>query len=57
MPDSFEIIFASRDCFLVLLLAGWRFPGDVAEPMRGGHGEYTVILWRPAEQNVPQPGR
>jgi hypothetical protein len=41
-----ECILAPRDAWLALLAAGWRFPEDIAQPMRGPHGAWSVLLWR-----------
>lgn len=44
-PKEYEAIYAPVGRFLPLLAAGWRLQ-DVAEPMRGHHGVYSVLLWR-----------
>lgn len=41
-----EVLYAPRDGFVALLADGWRFPGLVAEPMRGPHEHYSVLLVR-----------
>mgnify|MGYP006436176853 CR=1 FL=1 len=41
-----DVIFAPRNVFLAYLAAGWRFANNVAEPMPGAHGDYSVILER-----------
>lgn len=43
-----DIIFAPRDGFLPYLAAGWRFACDIAEPMIGSHGAWSVCLEREA---------
>ena len=42
------LIFAPRDAFLPYLAAGWRFANDIAQPMPGSHGAWSVMLERPA---------
>ncbi len=41
------VIIAPLDGWLILLAQGWRFCGDVAEPMPGGHGRYSTMMWKP----------
>lgn len=43
-----EIIYAKLDSFVLKLAQGWRFQ-LVVEPMYAHHGEYAVLMWRPAE--------
>lgn len=42
-----DFLYAPRDHFLALLCQGWRLP-FVVEPMEAHHGDYAVLLWRPA---------
>lgn len=42
---SIEATYAPVNCYLVLLLQGWRLP-DVVEPMEGHHGHYSILLTR-----------
>jgi hypothetical protein len=41
-----ECVIVPRDGWLGWLAAGWRFPGDVAAPMQGPHGAWSVLLCR-----------
>jgi len=41
------VIYAPITGFLAYLADGWRLQ-DVAEPMAGHHGAYSVLLWRDA---------
>lgn len=41
-----EFIYAPVRGFLPFLARGWRLQ-DVAEPMQGHHGRYSILLWRP----------
>ena len=43
-----ETIYAPRHKFLAFLAAGWRFVNDVAEPMPGHHGTYSILMEREA---------
>lgn len=46
--DSYEILFAPRDCFLCLLADGWCLP-FIVEPMMAHHGHYAVLMTRGAD--------
>lgn len=41
-------IYAPINRFLMKLHAGWQLP-DVAEPMIGHHGNYSMLMWRSDE--------
>jgi len=45
MTDGY-VIFASRYAFLAYLADGWRFVNDIAQPMPGSHGAWSVMLER-----------
>lgn len=45
---NFDSIFAPLESWLVLLADGWRFVGDIAQPMCGPHGAYSSYLWMAA---------
>lgn len=44
---SNDVIFADRDHWLAMLARGWRLH-FVVDVMPGGHGDYSVMLWRSA---------
>lgn len=46
VPDNCELIYAPITGFLLYLAMGWR-PMFVIEPLPGGHGRYSLYLWRP----------
>jgi len=39
-------IYAPVERWLALLADGWRFPDDIAQPMHGPHGAWSVFMWR-----------
>jgi hypothetical protein len=39
-------LFAPLGGFLLLLLAGWRFPDDIAQPLLGHHAAYGCLMER-----------
>jgi len=41
-------IYAPRDGWLVKLAEDWQFEGDVPWPMAGGHGRWSIFMWRKA---------
>ena len=41
-----EYLHVPRDGWLLYLADGWRLP-FVVEPCIGGHGAYSITLWRP----------
>ncbi len=48
MRGTVLTIIAPRDGWLLYLAQGWRFEGDVPWPMAGGHGRWSIMMWRPA---------
>jgi len=36
--------YVSLNEFVICLAHGWRFPGDIAEPMSGGHGRFATLM-------------
>jgi len=42
-----ETIYAPRDHWLALLAQGWRLEGNVPWPMAGGHGRFSIFMWKP----------
>ena len=43
-----DIMLVPIGRFLPYLAIGWRFIDDIAEPVIGHHGAYSVMLMRPA---------
>lgn len=43
----YEALYVPLDRFLLYLAAGWRFDGDVAEPIDAHHGAHACLMVRP----------
>lgn len=41
-----EVVYAPIHAFLPYLVDGWRFVGDVAEPMPAHHGRFATMMER-----------
>lgn len=45
---EYQVRYAPRDAFLLLMVEGWRLP-FVVEPLMGSHGVYSILMWRGEE--------
>lgn len=46
---TIEVQFVAIDRSLIHLAQGWRFSDDIAQPMPGNHGNFSVLMERDFE--------